>query len=172
MSKYEPLQRFLLGRLEGEVPMSFESIEGILGFDLPPSARKYAPWWSNEGGTHAQARAWLDAGWRTSKVDVPSGRVVFVQDPDAGVSTPTPSTPTFPKGGAVAVELRDLSAAARRLLADYTAEADGDVGLAVERALNEAALARRGRLIDRIRANAPRVPDDSVDLIREDRDAR
>lgn len=31
---------------------------------------------------------------------------------------------------------------------------------------------RRGRLIDRIRANAPRVTDDSVDLLNEDRDTR
>lgn len=169
MSKYEPLQRFLRDRPEGQVPLSFEKIEAILGFSLPRSARRYAPWWSNVGGTHVQANAWLSAGWRTSSVDVPGGKVVFVKDHDR---EPPESILPADLARGLGIELRDLSLAAKKLLADYTAEAAGDIAAAVARALHEAAIARRGRLIDRAVANAPRVSDDSVDLIREDRDAR
>jgi hypothetical protein len=170
MSKYEPLQQFLLERSEGQIPLSFEEIEAILGFELPDSARRYAPWWSNVGGTHVQASAWLAAGWRTSNVDVPGGRVVFVRDRNMRSPTSPGSGPN--KGAGDAVELRNLSVAAAKLLADYTSEAAGDRSAAVARALHEAAIARRARHIDRAIANAPHVDIDSTDLIREDRDAR
>jgi hypothetical protein len=70
------------------------------------------------------------------------------------------------------VRLNDLSSAARKLLDDYTAEASGDRAAAVRRALHEAAIARRARLIDAIPLTGVRSDIDSVDLIREDRDAR
>jgi hypothetical protein len=73
------------------------------------------------------------------------------------------------------VDAAILSPAASRLLRDYTGEMAGDEAAAVARAVHEAAIARRGRLIDHIVANAPRMPPDepdSVQLIREERDAR
>jgi hypothetical protein len=169
MSKYEPLQRFLRSRKEREVPLSFEAIEDVLGFDLPRSARLYAPWWSNVGGTHVQASAWLDAGWRTSNVDVPGGRVVFVRDRNES-SQPSAAVSGVAETGA---PMERFTPAALRLLADYTAEAGGDQAAAIARAVHEAALARRNQLIDSARAGAPVVTGaDSVDLIREDRDGR
>jgi hypothetical protein len=109
-------------------------------------------------------------GWKTRQVDLANQRLIFFKDHKGEPRDPARSSPS--RTGAITVELHDLHPAAAKLLADYGAEANGNFGAAVARALLEAAMARRGRLIDRIRANAPVVGDDSVDLIREDRDAR
>jgi len=169
MSRYESLTRYLEGRREAEIPLTFKDVERILNRSLPSSARLHQPWWANTT-THSHADAWLRVGWKTRQVDLAGQRVVFFQD--RGREPPTPSAPPAPASNGPVVELRDLSLAAKKLLADYTSEAAGDVNAAVARALHEAAIARRGRLIDRIRANAPHVTDSSVDMIREDRDAR
>jgi hypothetical protein len=167
MSRYEPLSRYLEGRREGEVPLTFKEVEGILNHSLPPSARQHQPWWANTT-THSHADAWLRVGWKTRHVDLANQRVIFFRERKG---EPSMFSPAQEKGG-ITVELRDLHPAAAKLLADYGADANGNFGVAVARALLEAAMARRGRLIDRMRANAPVVGDDSVDLIREDRDAR
>ncbi|OEO32946.1 hypothetical protein VW23_009030 [Devosia insulae DS-56] len=77
MAKYDALLN-LLEEATGEVELTFEQIEQTLGFDLPVSARRYPAWWSNSGGTHVQASAWMDAGYRTADVNVGAGRVRFV----------------------------------------------------------------------------------------------
>jgi hypothetical protein len=164
MSKYDPLRRYLENRNAQQVPMTFAEVEGVLGLPLPPSAKAHATWWSNNTGTHVGVRAWRDAGWKTSRVDVSSERVVFVRTADES-SRGDPS-PGF------TVALEQLSLAARKLLEDYALEANGDTSSAVARAIHEAAIARRRALIDRITANAPSVDVDVVALIREDRDAR
>jgi len=166
MSKYDPLRRYLENRGAEQVPMSFAEVERVLGFPLPPSAKAHATWWSNNTGTHVGVRAWRDAGWKTSRVDVPGERVVFVRAKEESNRTDPGVEQVF------SVPLKRLSLAARKLVADYAAEAGGDTTGAVARAIHEAAIARRGALIDRIVAAAPRVDFDSVDLIREDRDAR
>jgi hypothetical protein len=80
MSKYAPLTRHLKAFRTGHVAMAFGEVEAVLGFDLPKSARRHRPWWSNEaGGSHAQARAWLNAGFRVSEVDMEAERLVFVR---------------------------------------------------------------------------------------------
>lgn len=78
MGKYGPLAEHLreLGRDEWEP--SFAEIEQVLGFPLPPSARKYREWWGNQSGAgHSQASGWQDAGWKVSKVDLPRERVLL-----------------------------------------------------------------------------------------------
>ncbi len=180
MSKYEPLQQHLMGQRGLQAPMSFLDIERVLGAPLPRSARRHAPWWANETeGGHVQARAWLEAGWKTSRVDVAGERVVFMRaaDPRSAPSGVQDGGAPFValshlKAKTVTVDFATLPPAAVRLVEDYAREAGGDVSKAVARALHEAAIARRGRLIDRIVADAPRSPLNSVDLIREDRDAR
>ncbi|MDB5540418.1 MAG: hypothetical protein JWQ89_2145 [Devosia sp.] len=77
MSKYDGLFRHL-SRSTGTIEVTFEDVEEILGFPLPVSARRYAAWWSNSGGTHVQAGAWMAAGYRTENVDVGLGKVRFV----------------------------------------------------------------------------------------------
>ena len=165
MSKYDPLRRYLEGATSAELPLSFSEVERVLGFPLPPSAKAHATWWSNNTGTHVGVRAWRDIGWKTSRVDLGSQRVVFVRGAhDAVASQATGESIIVPRGR--------LSIAAAKLLDDYTAEASGDIATAVSRAIHEAAIARRSRLIDGFVAQAARVTDDSVDLIREDRDDR
>ena len=75
-AKYDGLRRHLLALPFNEWRSSFKEIEAIIGFRLPPSARKFPPWWANDP-THAQANAWLNAGWKTEQVDTGGERVVF-----------------------------------------------------------------------------------------------
>ena len=53
-------------------------MEAILGRALPRSARQHRRWWSNTR-THTQAKAWLDAGWRTRGVDTSRETLSFVR---------------------------------------------------------------------------------------------
>ena len=58
--------------------MSFADVEKALGSKLPPSAYDYPAWWSNYGGgSHVQAKAWLDVGYETEQVDMTSQKLVF-----------------------------------------------------------------------------------------------
>ncbi|HEX9963542.1 MAG TPA: hypothetical protein VGB04_00995 [Allosphingosinicella sp.] len=78
MGKYQPLATHLQSASAGEWSATFAQVEQVLGFPLPPSARKHREWWSNQAGTgHSQARGWQDAGWRVRKVDLDGERVVF-----------------------------------------------------------------------------------------------
>jgi hypothetical protein len=43
----------------------------------------YRTWWSNNARNHVQANSWLDAGYRTERVDTTQKTVVFVR---AGVA--------------------------------------------------------------------------------------
>lgn len=83
MAKYDGLLK-LLEDATDDVELTFEQIEKKLGFALPASARRYSAWWSNSGGTHVQAAAWMDAGYRTADVDVGAGRVRFVPHHGSG----------------------------------------------------------------------------------------
>ena len=74
--KYRALFEHLDARREDERRASFSEIERILGFGLPPSARRYSAWWSNTD-YHSQARAWLAAGWRVGEVDMDAEIVTF-----------------------------------------------------------------------------------------------
>jgi hypothetical protein len=76
MSKYDPLRRHLEG-FEFEIwAAKFGEIEAILGFRLPPSARKHQAWWANDPH-HVHASAWLDGGWQTRDLDLGSQRITF-----------------------------------------------------------------------------------------------
>lgn len=87
-SKYFPLHRYFLGQTAVELPLSFHDVEQVLGFALPPSARTHPAWWSNNPGTNVAVKAWRDAGWRTSRVDIPAERVTFVREA-AGRGSPS-----------------------------------------------------------------------------------
>ena len=62
-SKYDPLRDYLLSH-GGEVFLSYEEIEEILGLELPVSALR-ANWWANprDAVGRAQRGAWGDAGY-------------------------------------------------------------------------------------------------------------
>ncbi len=78
MSKYDPLKFHLIASEERTITLGFAQIERILGALLPKSAFQYSAWWSNEvEGTHSQSNSWMDAGYRTVKLDLNAKRVTF-----------------------------------------------------------------------------------------------
>ena len=80
MAKYDPLLVFLDAQSAAQLKLSFAEIERILGAPLPASARRHPAWWANERvGTHQHARAWLDAGYETRRLDLNSATVEFVR---------------------------------------------------------------------------------------------
>ena len=80
MGKYDPLATFLKSNPTEEVALSFDEIEALLGARLPAS-RQYPAWWSNNPSNNPMTRAWLEAGYRTERVNVEAGRVVFRRTP-------------------------------------------------------------------------------------------
>jgi hypothetical protein len=77
-TKYHALFEHLLFSGQGRLSMAFSEIEGVIGCPLPPSARRREEWWSNSPSGHSQARAWMRASYRTSKVNLPNETVDFV----------------------------------------------------------------------------------------------
>ncbi len=94
MSKYDPLGRYMVRRGGREIRMTFSEIEKILGFALPPSARKHRPWWSNNAGSSVMTQVWLDAGYASEQVDMAGEQVVFraTRPPTPGMSEPGQAT--------------------------------------------------------------------------------
>lgn len=77
--KYMLLKRYLEGQRLSRLRLSFQDVERMLGEALPPSAYKRPAWWANDATGHAQARAWLEAGFKTADVDVEGKAVSFVR---------------------------------------------------------------------------------------------
>jgi hypothetical protein len=78
--KYSELRRHLEGQAGPSLEMAFDEIDHVVG-GLPASARRYSAWWSNEReGTHVQARAWMDAGWRVASVNLTAEKVRLTRD--------------------------------------------------------------------------------------------
>ena len=81
MVNYNSLYEWLKSKAnagEEKVETTFGEIEEILDGSLPKSARKSRPWWGNDK-THAQARAWMVAGWKVDHANLNSERVIFEQ---------------------------------------------------------------------------------------------
>ena len=75
--KYGPLREHLSGASGTRIRMTFTAVEDLVGH-LPESAYRHRAWWGNNDGT-AEAKAWLDAGWRVESVDQAAGEVVFTR---------------------------------------------------------------------------------------------
>ena len=68
MGKYDPLGKYLEKNCSKRCTLSTREIEKILGFELPPSSRKYRQWWINID-SHVQAKdGWLNVGWKVESV--------------------------------------------------------------------------------------------------------
>jgi len=76
-TKYHPLFEHLLFSGQGRLTITFSEIEAIIGAPLPPSARQREEWWSNSPTGHSQARAWLNANYKTSNIDLAGEKVDF-----------------------------------------------------------------------------------------------
>ena len=57
--------------------MSFAEIERVTGVKLPPKAQLQRAWWSNNPSNNVLTKVWLDAGFRSEKVDLEAMRLVF-----------------------------------------------------------------------------------------------
>jgi hypothetical protein len=80
--KYARLRAYLAG-LEGDpATLTFETIEEIVGGELPDAARENEDWWTNEPGqiVQRQTEGWLDAGYIVVDVDLERGVARFVED--------------------------------------------------------------------------------------------
>lgn len=78
MSVYEPLTRFLKSYPGDVWNTSFAEIERINRRSLPKSAYAHRPWWANQkDGNHSQSKAWQDAGFETSDVNLSQRTVRF-----------------------------------------------------------------------------------------------
>jgi hypothetical protein len=77
MSKYGALGKYLERQRGDLVPMTFAEIEKITGAKLPASAHKHRPWWSNNAKNSVMTKVWLDAGFESEQVDMPSRKLVF-----------------------------------------------------------------------------------------------
>lgn len=164
MSVYQPLQRYLESRAEPAITLTYEEIEKVLGRPLPDTARrdKMRQWWANTE-SHSQALAWLKAR-RKAKLDVKRLAVTFTRQDQPLISG---------KSQTLEIALSELDPSARRILEDIVEETGGDMSGALVSVMNRAGRARRKQTLDWFAANSgPSSSTSSVDLIREDRDAR
>ena len=76
MSKYEPLGDYLKKQTASRLTLSFKDIAGIIGDALPDSARAHSAWWAKDQ-KHVEAKARLDAGWKSVSVSLMEERVTF-----------------------------------------------------------------------------------------------
>ena len=77
--KYATLRVFLTAQTGSRVSMSFAEIAAAAKVKLPASAFRYPQWWENDAEHHVQAKAWLEAGYKTENVDLDAQRVEFVR---------------------------------------------------------------------------------------------
>lgn len=94
--KYGPLGEHLSGTAGTRVRMTFAAVEDLVG-RLPGSAYRHRAWWGNNDGT-AEAKAWLDAGWRVESVNQAAREVVFTRAADSqprNAARPAASRPGY-----------------------------------------------------------------------------
>lgn len=99
MPKYDPLTRHLSARQQAVVAMTFPELEAVLGFPLPPSARKHRAWWSNNPQNNVMTQAWLAAGYQSRDVDLAAERLLFEK---LNVVEPEGALPDHPLWGCLA----------------------------------------------------------------------
>lgn len=90
-SRYAPLGRHLETVFGDAITMSFSEIEEVLGFPLPPSARKHGPWWSN-GASNA---VWVAAGWKSEGRDMGAQSITFRRVLSGDEAKSTRAAPAF-----------------------------------------------------------------------------
>jgi CBS domain-containing protein len=80
-SRYSPFAVWLNSQPGGTdmVQLSFEQIEKLIDGELPSSAYDHRAWWANDSQGHPHSQLWLEAGWRTSYVNMTERRVNFVR---------------------------------------------------------------------------------------------
>lgn len=80
MSKYDVLADYLKKCGKIVIRLSFDTIEEILGFELPMSAHKHQAWWANATTSHPYAAGWLSAGYKVSAFNQTDKWVEFTKE--------------------------------------------------------------------------------------------
>lgn len=169
--KYGPLKRYLqAARGVDQLRMAFDEIEGVLGFALPRSAREHQAWWSNTRIGHTHAAAWLDAGWKTSGLELAGRRVTFQREVERGLAEG--ATPFRHRDDAVTVTLELLTPAGLQMIDREAGRMGQDRGAAAAALLNALAVERRRVLLADLAQSLPTGTIDAAALVREDRDGR
>jgi hypothetical protein len=83
--KYEALWSYLRAQRQPRIRLSFADVARRAEVKLPASAYGHAAWWANDSTSHVQAKAWLDAGYKTENVNIAAQTVEFVRADRAGV---------------------------------------------------------------------------------------
>jgi hypothetical protein len=80
--KYIPLEEWFRKQpiTPGQIELSFDQMEAILGSRLPASATKLATWWTNfYPKIQSHRTAWLNNGWQVAEFDQQARWVRFVR---------------------------------------------------------------------------------------------
>jgi len=83
--KYTALKSYLALQRQPRIRLSFGEVSKRAGISLPASAYQHPAWWANDAKSHVQAKAWLEAGYRTENVDLAAQSVEFVRVERHGV---------------------------------------------------------------------------------------
>ena len=167
MSKYELLGEYLSDQTADSCTLTFSDVESIIGAPLPASARARRGWWGNDR-THAQARSWMQVGWKvTQRHLLRRGHVHFTRIDHDSRRGERPQVSQ--------VIVRNLDAGVVAELKRRAKQVGRSLEAELRVILTEAARPQRTALIaeaDRIRAMTPGPLEDSVILLRQDRDNR
>lgn len=170
MGKYDRLGEYLSGQPGDSCTLTFAKVEEVTGDSLPASAREYRPWWGNDR-THVQACGWMNAGWKVERLELQQGRVHF-----ARINRGVPSAGEGRAGYATSqVLVRNLDAGVVAELKRQAKRKGRSLERELRMILTRAARPERAALIaeaDRIRAMTSGPLEDSVSLLRQDRDSR
>jgi hypothetical protein len=173
MSKYEPLTAHLKNLPYANYHITFKDIEKIIATPLPASAYQYRAWWSNNPSNSVMTKAWLNAGWISSDVDLAGQKLVFRRKKPATAASPPPSSSP---AGERSIYIEGLAPEALAAL-ETRARLGGKSVAEAARGLIEAHAAlsatERLALADSIRAQSPKLHHiDVPGLIRDDRSNR
>jgi hypothetical protein len=150
--KYANLRAFLAGSSQPRIKMSFAQVAAAAKVKLPASAFRHPQWWQNDAEHHVQAKAWIEAGYKTENVDIDGQSVEFVRVASLvrGVREmqesydhkPGPPYKVHPAYGALkgSFTIRDWDVTKPALDADELAEWEANI----ERMANEMSSARSG----------------------------
>lgn len=75
--KYYPLYKYLFNSNKESLTLTFAEIEAIINDKLPPSARKYSAFWSNQDDSHTTCKSWGEAGYNVFDLDLVNEEVTF-----------------------------------------------------------------------------------------------
>ncbi|MEM1309645.1 MAG: helix-turn-helix domain-containing protein [Cyanobacteria bacterium P01_D01_bin.71] len=76
-SKYYPLYQRLSQIGDSTVTLTLDEMETCLAGKLPNTARQNSTWWANRSKGGHQAKAWINAGYHTDKVDLEQQQITF-----------------------------------------------------------------------------------------------